>query len=157
MESLRLERAALEAMLAHARETHPEECCGAVLELDGRDLVRRFTNIQGRLHRTDPEANPRDAITAYTPEPKELFAALRDGDAPGARLKVFYHSHTRVGAYFSGEDRARAMFGDEPAYPDVTYVVVSDSRTPGEARGFRWEERRRDFVEVPIELVAPTS
>src|SRR5204862_171803 len=71
---------------------------------------------------------------------------------PRARVKAFYHSHTRVGAYFSGEDRARAMFGDEPAYPEVTYVVVSDSRTPGEVRAFRWDEGARDFVEVPIEV-----
>ncbi len=153
MEPLKLARAALDEMLAHARATHPEECCGAVLELGGRDVVRRFTNVQGRLHREDPEANPRDARTAYAPEPKELFAALRDADVPGARLKVFYHSHSRVGAYFSGEDRARAMFGDEPAYPEATYVVVSDSRTPGEARAFRWDDVRRDFVEVPLELV----
>src|SRR5438477_467634 len=152
MERLRLARAALDDMLAHARATHPEECCGAVLELGGRDVVRRFTNVQARLHREDPAAHPRNAETAYTPEPKELFAALREGEAPGARVKVFYHSHTRVGAYFSGEDRARAMFGDEPAYPEVTYVVVSDSRTPGEARAFRWDEGARDFVEVPIEV-----
>jgi len=151
MSPLRLARAALDELFAHARATDPEECCGAVLELDGRDVVRRFTNVQGHLHRADPQANPRDAVTAYTPEPKELYAALRDADAPGARLKVFYHSHTRVGAYFSGEDRARAMFGDDPAYPDVTYVVVSDSRHPGEARAFRWDEDARDFVEVPIE------
>ena len=152
MERLRLARAALDDMLAHARATHPEECCGAVLEQGGRDVVRRFTNVQARLHREDPAAHPRDAETAYTPEPKELFAALREGEAPGARVKVFYHSHTRVGAYFSGEDRSRAMFGDEPAYPEVTYVVVSDSRTPGEARAFRWDEGARDFVEVPIEV-----
>ena len=156
MEPLKLAPDALEAMLAHARATYPEECCGAMLEIGGRDVVRRFTNIQGRLHREDPRANPRDAVTAYAPEPKELFAVLRDGDAPGARLKVFYHSHTRVGAYFSGEDRARAMFGDEPAYPDVTYVVVSDSRTPGEARAFRWDEGSRDFAEVPIEFLGPS-
>jgi proteasome lid subunit RPN8/RPN11 len=154
MDPLTLARVALDEMLAHARATHPEECCGAVLEVGGRDVVRRFTNVQSRLHREDPQANPRDAVTAYTPEPKELFAVLREGDAPGARVKVFYHSHTRVGAYFSGEDRARAMFGDEPAYPEVTYVVVSDSRTPGEARAFRWDERSRDFVEVPIEVAA---
>jgi proteasome lid subunit RPN8/RPN11 len=153
VEALTLERVALDAIFAHARATHPEECCGAVLEVHGRDAVRRFTNVQGRLHREDPAGNPRDAETAYTPEPKELFAALRDGEAPGARLKVFYHSHTRVGAYFSGEDRARAMFGDEPSYPDVTYLVVSDSRTPGEARAFRWDEEARDFVEVPVEIV----
>ena len=152
MGPLRLARTTLEEMLTHARATHPEECCGAVLEIDGRDVVRRFTNIQGRLHREDPAAHPRDAETAYAPEPRELFAALREGEAPGARVKAFYHSHTRVGAYFSGEDRARAMFGDEPAYPEVAYVVVSDSRTPGEARAFRWSERARDFVEVPIEV-----
>jgi proteasome lid subunit RPN8/RPN11 len=155
MEGVRLERAALEAILAHARETHPEECCGAVLEIGGRDVVRRFTNIQDRVHREDPAATPRGAETAYTPEPKELYAVLAESEAPGARLKIFYHSHTRVGAYFSGEDRARAMFDDEPAYPDVVYVVVSDSRTSGEARAFQWDDQRRDFVEVPIERTRP--
>jgi len=153
MNALRIARTALDEIVAHARASHPDECCGAVLEIGGRDVVRRFTNVQGRLHREDPAANPRDARSAYAPDPKELFAPFRDGDAPGARLKVFYHSHTRVGAYFSGEDRARALFGDEPAYPDTTYVVVSDSRTPGEARAFHWDEVGRDFVEVPIEIV----
>jgi proteasome lid subunit RPN8/RPN11 len=148
---LKLTRAAVEEMLAHARATHPDECCGAVLSQAGRDVVRRFTNIQGRLHREDPAANPRDAATAYTPEPAELFAAIRDGDEPGNALKAFYHSHAIRGSYFSGEDRARAMFGEDPAYPDVTYVVVSDARTPGEVRGFRWDEDARDFVEVAIE------
>jgi proteasome lid subunit RPN8/RPN11 len=156
MDPLSLEPEALDAILAHARETHPDECCGAVLTRNGRDEVRRFTNVQGRLHREDPATHPRGAETAYTPEPAELFAALRDADAPGARLKVFYHSHTRVGAYFSGEDRARAMFFDEPAYPDVVYLVVSDSRQRSEARAFRWQEASRDFVEVPLEVsVAP--
>ena len=155
MKPLGLERRALEEILTHARTEHPAECCGAVLEVGQRDLVRRFTNIQGRLHREDPAANPRDAESAYTPEPKELLAVLRESEAPGVRVKAFYHSHTRAGAYFSGEDRARAMFGDEPAYPDVAYVVVSDSRTRGEARAFRWEDESHDFVEVPIELVGP--
>ena len=153
MEPLTLEHAALDDIFAHARATHPEECCGAVVFRDGREVVRRFTNIQGRLHREDAGSYPRDAETAYTPEPGELFAVLREAEAPGARLKVFYHSHSRVGAYFSGEDRARAMFGDEPAYPEVTYLVVSDSRTAGEARAFRWGEAARDFVEVPLAVV----
>jgi len=152
MEPLTLERAALDDILAHARATHPDECCGAVVRRDGRDHVRRFTNIQDRLHRDDPANHPRGAETAYTPEPRELFEVVRDGESPGACLKVFYHSHTRVGAYFSGEDRARAMFDDEPAYPEVAYLVVSDSRSPGEARAFRWDETARDYVEVPVEI-----
>jgi proteasome lid subunit RPN8/RPN11 len=152
MTPLTLERAALEEILAHARETHPDECCGAVISIGGRDVVRRFTNVQDRLHREHPGDYPRGARTAYTPEPKEQLAAEREGELSGNVLKVFYHSHTRVGAYFSGEDRARVMFGDDPAYPDVTYVVVSDSRTPGEARAYRWDEAARDMVEVEIEI-----
>jgi proteasome lid subunit RPN8/RPN11 len=152
MQALKLEASALNEILAHARATDPEECCGAVLTIRGRDVVRRFTNVQRQLHEESAAEYPRGPETAYAPEPKELFAALREGEARGAAVKAFYHSHTRAGAYFSGEDRARAMFADEPAYPDVTYVVVSDSRTPGEARAFHWDEGTRDFVEVPIEV-----
>ncbi len=153
MEPLTLERSVLDEILAHARATHPEECCGAILSVEGRDRVWRFTNIQGRLHRESPAEHARDATTAYTPEPRELYAALRAGEAPGARLKAFYHSHSVRGAYFSGEDRARAMFDDEPAYADVTYVVVSDARTRAEARAFRWDEAARDFHEIAVEVV----
>jgi len=152
MQNVTLERAAFAEILLHARSVTPEECCGAVVRRDGHDTVWRFTNVQGRLHQEQPAEYPRDGTTAYTPEPKELFAALRAGEVPGARLTLFYHSHTRAGAYFSGEDRARAMFGDEPAYPDVTYLVVSDARTDAEARAFRWDEVTSDFVEVRLDL-----
>lgn len=152
MDALSIDRAALDAILAHARETHPEECCGAIVARDGVDVVHRFTNIQSRLHAEDPENNPRDGTRGYTPEPKELLAALHAGEEPGARLVAFYHSHPITGSYFSGEDRARAMFGDEPAYPDVTYVVVSDARTAGETRAFHWDDASQDFVERELQV-----
>jgi proteasome lid subunit RPN8/RPN11 len=152
MDPLKIDRSALDEMLAHARETHPDECCGAVVSRDDADRVLRFTNIQNRLHAEQPAEYPRTAATAYTPEPRELLAAIRAGEEPGARLSAFYHSHAVNGAYFSGEDRARALFGDEPAYPDVTYVVVSDARTRGEVRAFRWSDEAHDFVEAAIEV-----
>ena len=158
MTPLRFDRSALDDIFVHARAESPNECCGAVIEADGRHHVRRFTNIQDRLHSENPVDVPRTAATAYTPEPKDLFAALKAGDAPGARLAVFYHSHPPHavnGAYFSDEDRARAMFGDEPAYPDVTYLVVSDARVRDEARAFRWDEAAQAFAEVQIEIVEP--
>jgi hypothetical protein len=34
-------------------------------------------------------------------------------------------------------------------------VVVSDARTPGEARAFRWSAEAHDFVEVSLEVRAP--
>lgn len=143
---LRLERRALDEVLTHARETDPDECCGVIVVRDGRDEVWRLRNVQDELHARDPIANPRTARTAYALGREDIERL--DAASP----KVIYHSHTKNGAYFSGEDRARAMFMDEPAYPDVAYLVVSDARTPGEARAFRWDEGARDFVEVAVEI-----
>ena len=46
MEPLTIEREALDAMLAHARETHPEECCGALVRREGKTDVWRLENVQ---------------------------------------------------------------------------------------------------------------
>ena len=43
---------------------------------------------------------------------------------------------------------------DEPNYPEVIYVVVSDARVVGEARAFRWSQTARDYIEIPIEVRA---
>jgi proteasome lid subunit RPN8/RPN11 len=142
---LRLERRALAEIFAHAREAAPDECCGAVVERGGRDEVWRMRNVQDDLHAQDPVTHPRTARTAYALGLKDIERL--DSAAP----KVIYHSHTKNGAYFSGEDRARAMFMDEPMYPDVTYLVVSDARIPDEAKAFRWDAEQADFVEVAIE------
>jgi proteasome lid subunit RPN8/RPN11 len=143
---LRLTRQALDEVLAHARETDPDECCGVIVTQADRDEVWRMRNVQDDLHARDPVAHPRTARTAYALGREDIERLDR------AAPKVIYHSHTKNGAYFSGEDRARAMFMDEPAYPDAAYLVVSDARSAGEARAFRWDEMLRDFVEVPIEV-----
>jgi proteasome lid subunit RPN8/RPN11 len=153
MTPLALARAVLEDVLRHAREADPDECCGAVVVRAGRDEVWRLRNVQNQLHALDPVAHPRTARTAYAlgREDVERVDAATLGKPEIGTLKVIYHSHSKHGAYFSGEDRAQAMFGDEPTYPDVAYLVVSDARERGEARAFRWSERDRDFVEVPLE------
>lgn len=154
MEPLRLERHALDAILAHARETHPDECCGAIVRRAGRDEVWRLRNVQDELHARDPITHPRTARTAYAlgREDTEQLDGASGGSAATGTLAAIYHSHTKTGAYFSGEDRARAMFIDEPIFPQVAYLVVSDSRTPGEARAFRWSAAQADFVEVAVEV-----
>ena len=154
MQPLKIGREQVDAMLAHARETFPEECCGALVRRAGKMEVWRFQNVQNELHRRDPAGNPRTAVTAYAIGIRDVerVDAARAGDPAIGALEAIYHSHTKVGAYFSGEDRARAMFGDEPLYPEIAWVVVSDSRTRNEARAFRWDEDRRDFVEVAVDV-----
>jgi len=154
MNSLVLERITLDEVRRHARETDPDECCGAIVMRKGRDQVWRLRNIQNELHEQDPTAHPRTARTAYAlgREDTERIDGATLGDEAAGVLKVIYHSHSKNGAYFSGEDRARAMFGDEPTYPDIAYLVVSDARERDEARAFRWSATEQDFVEVPIEV-----
>lgn len=140
-----------DALCLHAQDTFPDECCGAILSSPFGDEVRRIANIQNAMHAKDPESYPRDAAIAYFMDPKELLAVLTAADSGEAKLKAFYHSHPNHDAYFSAEDKARAMFGDEPAYPEATHVVISVyARQVRTIRAYSWEESAKDFVEIPI-------
>lgn len=153
---LTIDEQATAAMRAHAEETFPEECCGALFATPDGQVARRMSNIQNRLHAEDPAAHPRDARTAYQMDPRELFEVNRDGDRPGWRIVVFYHSHPSHDAYFSPTDKARALWGDpesdpEPAYPGVAYVVISVyERAVRALKAYAWDERARDFHEIPL-------
>ncbi len=148
-----LARPTLDALVAHARETGAEECCGAVVDGASQRVIR-FVNVQNELHAREPLVYTRTAESAYTPR-ADAYELLDAAERAGERLAVLYHSHPKSGAYFSAEDRARALFDGEPAYPDVTYVVISDAWEAAETRAFRWDARAADFVEVTIEVREP--
>ncbi len=140
-----------DALCRHAQETFPDECCGAILESRGGEEARRITNIQNAMHTKDPQSYPRDATIAYFMDPKELLAVIREADSGKATLKAFYHSHPAHDAYFSAEDRARALFGDEPSYPDTAYLVISIyQREVRVIRAYVWDEKKRDFIEATL-------
>jgi [CysO sulfur-carrier protein]-S-L-cysteine hydrolase len=142
----------LEAIDRHAAESYPNECCGAVLAENGGEIVLPITNIQDRLHAEDPDKHPRDARTAYFMDPKELYAVLRDAEERQHALRILYHSHPDHDAYFSAEDKARALAWDEPAYPGAFYLVVSV--VGGIVRNrlvVAWDAEQRDFK--PVEIV----
>ena len=148
---LQLQRETVAEIDRHALETYPNECCGAVLAGDSDQSVRRITNIQDRLHREDPLKHPRDARIAYFMDPKELLAVLRESEAERKPIRAFYHSHPEHGAYFSEEDKARAMAWDEPAYPDACYLVVSVvGGAIRERLAVAWDAVRKDFAEIAL-------
>jgi proteasome lid subunit RPN8/RPN11 len=154
-------RAVLDEIYAHAREGYPEEVCGFIVGLGSRPQAgaaseaslfveaKRCENRQNALHAEDPVAFPRDARTAYNIGAKDLFFLDRSqrSDRP---VRIIYHSHVDVGAYFSAEDERAATADGELLYP-VDYLVV-DVRADGVrgARLFRFE--RSDgggaFVEI---------
>lgn len=135
----------------HARRAYPKECCGLVFGPRAEPAVANrlvvCENVQDRLHAEDPVRFERDGRTAYSLDAHDLFTLQKSlrGDEP---VKVVYHSHADVGAYFSDTDQAAALFDGEPAYP-VEYLVV-DVRADGTrgAKQFAWDADRKTFVEI---------
>ena len=146
-----LSPAVLNDIYAHAVAGYPEEVCGLLLgPKDGPlDEVRRCENRQNALHAEDPDHFPRDARTAYNLGPKDLLFLAKSlrGERP---VRIIYHSHVEVGAYFSAEDRLAAAPEGELLYP-VEYLVV-DVRQDGAhgAKLFRFQtgDQGGEFVEI---------
>lgn len=146
-----LASALLGDIYTHAAAGYPEEVCGFIVGAkDGPlDEVRRCENRQNALHAEDPEHFPRDARTAYNLGPTDLLFLAKSlrGERP---VRIIYHSHVEVGAYFSAEDRQAATFEGELLYP-VDYLVV-DVRRDGAhgAKLFRFQpgDGGGEFVEI---------
>ena len=102
-----LPRQYADAIIQHAREDEPNECCG-ILAANGDTFVKHY-----RI--TNAEASP----YRYSMDSKELFNAYRDIEDEGWELKVIYHSHTHSPAYPSATDVRLAT------WPDAYYLLVS--------------------------------
>ncbi len=145
----------LTEIYAHAKETYPEECCGFLIGPDKApsiDEARQCENQQNRYHDLDPEHFPRTARQAYYLGGKDLLFLAESLNSPRP-VKVIYHSHPDVGAYFSEED-TRAALGHtpddtaQPQYP-VGYIVIDAqaSHIAG-AKLFHWSPAQRSFIEI---------
>ena len=115
--AIRLRREHLEAMIAHAREDAPIECCGI---LGGRDgavaQVRRARNVEASPYR-------------FVIDPLETAKIERDFDANGDEIVGFYHSHTGSPPIPSPTD-IRSM-GPLFGPPYVHFVIgVADPENP---------------------------
>ena len=145
----------LAEIYAHARTTYPEECCGFLLGPQGTSMVnevRRCVNEQNRYHALDPERFPRTAREAYYLGGKDLRFLLTNVESVRP-VKVIYHSHPDVGAYFSAEDTRAALGREpddtaEPQYPVDHIVIDAQADHIGGAKLFRWHPASRAFLEV---------
>ncbi len=141
-----------EARRAYARD---EESCGFLVgpASDGRriDGIVPMINRANALHRLDPEAYPRTGRTYFDIDSMKFESAIRRGEAEGRPVKVLYHSHLDVGAYFSDTDAAAATIGGaEPAY-DLAYLVTSvKGGQVDDHKLFVWDPKARAFVEARL-------
>jgi proteasome lid subunit RPN8/RPN11 len=151
----------LERVSDHARASYAkgEEACGY---LTGPSEEERFVddavplaNLANRYHAMDPETYPRTGRTYFLIDPLKFAKAVETSEASGRPMRVLYHSHLDVGAYFSDTDAAAAtMGGDKPSYEELLYLVTSIRQgVVDDHKLFAWDDDKKAFVEVPFEEV----
>ena len=109
---IRIEPEPWATMVSHARQTYPNECCGAMLGSiqDGEKTVRAALPLENAF--TGPQA------TRYELRPEDLLAADRAARTRHMDLIGIYHSHPDCDAYFSSTDLRNSC-------PWYSFVVLS--------------------------------
>jgi proteasome lid subunit RPN8/RPN11 len=144
---------------ARAAFERDEESCGLLLGPASQplvvDAIVPMENRANKLHRLDPETYPRTGRMYFDIDPLKFDRTVREGEASGRPVKVLYHSHLDVGAYFSDTDaQAATMGGDAPSY-DLAYLVTSvRAGVVDERKLFVWSPNEKKFVETDL-TIAP--
>jgi proteasome lid subunit RPN8/RPN11 len=109
---IRIEPEPWEVMVSHARQTYPNECCGAMLgsiDATGK-TVRAVLPLEN--------AFDGQQTTRYEVRPQDLLAADQAAHQRHMELIGIYHSHPDCGAYFSPTDLRNSC-------PWYSFVVLS--------------------------------
>jgi proteasome lid subunit RPN8/RPN11 len=142
------------ARAAYARD---EESCGFLVgpasDPQGIDGAVPMENRANKLHKLDPETYPRTGRMYFDIDPLKFEKEIKARAAAGAPVKVLYHSHLDVGAYFSETDASAAtMGGPDPAY-DLAYLVTSvRNGEVDDHKLFVWDPSARKFVETSLAI-----
>jgi proteasome lid subunit RPN8/RPN11 len=129
---MKIARAQLDEILAHAHRDLPNECCGAVGARDGVvTKVYPLKNVAASPYRFEIGV--------------DMYAALTDIEDGGAELAAIYHSHPRTEAYPSLTDMAWSE-----QYPGAEWIIVGHVETSPVVRSFR--VTKQDVEEVPLEV-----
>lgn len=143
----------LQEIFRYAENDYPNECCGMILGFSGCaefSRVKAFKNVQDEYHAQEPKIFPRTSRQAYFMDPKELLALQKELRASGEEIRVIYHSHIDVPAYFSEEDKRLALGGGAPLYPEVDYLIVSvTQKKASEACLYAWDSGKKEFKLIP--------
>jgi desampylase len=127
--SVRVAPPALDAVIAHARETMPAECCGVLLGTpEAIAEAVRTRNIAD------------SPSSRFLIDPEDHITCRRDARRRGLDVVGFYHSHPRSPAAPSVTDAAEA------SYANHLYLIVSLAADPPEIALFRHEGGRLRLV-----------
>ena len=127
-------QALIDAIVVHAREEAPNECCGLV---SGRE---------GTAVQVFPARNEMASPLAYNVHPQDLLRITSEIDDRGEELAAIYHSHTRSPAEPSQTDINLAA-----NWPDPVYLICSIAE-PEKPVVRGWSLRDGAVAEVPLAI-----
>lgn len=123
----------LAAIVAHALDERPNECCG--LLLGHADCVDEAVRAR----------NERQSPTRFLIQAEDHLHALRRARSTGRRVVGAYHSHPRGPSAPSATDCA------EMNDPSLVYVIVSLAQAEPDVLAYEWQDggfRRIDLTPV---------
>ena len=132
---MRIERALLDRIVAHARRDFPNECCGMIGMRDGAAVaVHEATNVAASPLRFEVDG-------------LEVHRTIEAIEADGAEMGAIYHSHTRSDPYPSQTDVNFAR-----GWPGVEWLIVGVRReAEPTVRSYRIEDGVIEEVEVEVD------
>ena len=156
---VRISRAALDRIETAARNAYgrDEESCGFLTGPASDELLAdeatELENLANKYHRLDPETHPRTGRHYFKVNALKFERSIEEGRKSGRPVKVFFHSHLDVGAYFSTEDAASMTMGqNEAPTHDLAYLVTAvDAGEVTAHKLFVWEPSSKTFVEAPFQ------
>lgn len=123
---MRISRALVDEMVAHAREDAPNECCGMVASRDGEAI------------RVERARNAAASPLRYEVDPRDQFRIQERIEDEALELGAIYHSHTRSEPYPSQTDINLALTPDgrDELWPGTLYVIVGVAGEQAQVRAY---------------------
>lgn len=135
---LQLTENQINAIITHAREAAPQECCGLI-----------GGSIYGRAQTIYPAKNvATDPLVAYEAAAEDLFAAQRAMRERGEQLLAIYHSHPRAIVPEPSPTDVRLAY-----YPSAVYLIAGLGNNEGSLRAFRIDERTGSWEPIEYEVI----
>ena len=131
---MRISQELYEAMVDHAREEAPNECCGMIAARDDQVL---------KLYRA---ANMAASPLRFEIDGREQIRIHNEIEAAGLELGAIYHSHTRTEPRPSQTDITFAQ-----GWPGVLWVIVGLTTDQPEVRTWLIQDGQVTEAELAVE------
>jgi proteasome lid subunit RPN8/RPN11 len=141
---IRIEAAAWQVMLDHARAAYPRECCGILLGVEQEDGQRVATSAFPSRNAYEGDQSDRFVI-----DPRDQVRANLKSRSENIDILGFFHSHPDCDAYFSATDLKHSW----PWYSNVV-LSIRQGELAGAAAFRASDDQSRS---EPEELLYPSA